>query len=124
MWSEWYRHLAEAGLPPGQGLPRDVWRFELAPTDVADLSSKQRLEAVGLPVPQPGRKTWRPYQRVGEQLADEGWHGLIAPCAARHESLVLCFFWHRDDSFPSWVTPVPPPAFIEDAPVVPTGLRT
>jgi hypothetical protein len=28
-WAEWYRALAEAALPPGRALPRDLWRWQV-----------------------------------------------------------------------------------------------
>jgi len=43
VWAEWYRYLAEAGLPPEQGLPRDLWRWEISLPEVADLSGDDRL---------------------------------------------------------------------------------
>jgi hypothetical protein len=54
-WAEWYRALAESGLPPHQALPRDLWRWELSLPDVADLSAPERLKRVGLPIPTPAR---------------------------------------------------------------------
>ena len=27
VWAEWYRHLAERGLPPATAMPRDLWRW-------------------------------------------------------------------------------------------------
>ena len=43
VWAEWYRFLAEAGLPPSQGLPRDLWRWEISLPEVADLADDGRL---------------------------------------------------------------------------------
>lgn len=91
-WAEWYRHLAEASLPPTAGLPRDLWTLRIASIPVADLADEDRLDRVGLPLPSPGRRTWPAFQDVGEQLHAEGWAGLIAPSAARSASLVLCLF--------------------------------
>ena len=64
-------------------LPRAVWRYRLSALEVADLGDGDRLARVGLAPPMPGRKTWRPFQTVGEQLWREGWPGLVAPSAAR-----------------------------------------
>ncbi len=52
-WAEWYRYLAEAALPPQQALPRDLWRWEISLSTVADLSNPARLARVGLPNLQP-----------------------------------------------------------------------
>ncbi|MHB2024808.1 MAG: hypothetical protein ACYCO3_16065 [Mycobacteriales bacterium] len=32
VWAEWYRHLAEAAVPPASALPRDLWRWLIAPS--------------------------------------------------------------------------------------------
>jgi RES domain-containing protein len=125
MWAEWYRHLAESGVPPMRALPRDVWRFAVGATRVADLSTAARLDAVGLTIPPPGRRSWPACQDVGERLHAEGWAGLIAPSAARPEhSQVLCLFIAPGDGFPSHVVPQPPPRVVIAPPAVPTGLRT
>jgi RES domain-containing protein len=80
--AEWYRFLAERGLPPARAIPHDhhIWRVD---TELADLSSAERLAAVGLPLPRPSRRSWRPFQDVGETLWRAGWAGLLAPSAAR-----------------------------------------
>jgi RES domain-containing protein len=91
--AEWYRVLAELGLSPQENVPYDQhrWRVNL---ELADLSDAERLCAVDLDMPRPSRRTWQPYQQVGEQLWREGWTGLIAPSAARPESLIVCVFTH------------------------------
>ena len=121
LWAEWYRSLAELGIPPLHQLPRDVWRYRLRGVEVADLSSRRRLIRVGLEPPTPGRKTWPAYQRVGQQLWREGWAGLIAPSAARPEGRVLCLFI-RDGEVP--VKPWGRPRVVREPPAPPTGMRT
>lgn len=121
-WAEWYRHLAERGLPPHQQMPRDLWEWEVDVV-VADLSEPARLERVSLGMPRPGRRGWPPYQRVGERLAGEGWAGLVAPSAARPASLVLCLFRNRDEPVPGCV-PLPPPRRVDTPPAPPTGMTT
>ena len=54
-WAEWYRALAEAGVPPRQGLPRDLWACEVSLPKVADLTDDARLARVGLPTLTPRR---------------------------------------------------------------------
>ncbi|HZQ26316.1 MAG TPA: RES family NAD+ phosphorylase, partial [Acidimicrobiales bacterium] len=120
-WAEWYRALVELGLPPHRSLPRDLWAFRVSAT-VADLSSAPRLAAVGLSPPRPGRSQWPAYQRVGEQLAADGWRGLLAPSAARPEGRVLCLF--RNDDPLRGATPLPPPEHVVDAPAPPRGMTT
>ncbi len=122
LWAEWYRHLAERGIPPMQQLPRDVWRHPVQTLDVADLSDANRLARVGLTLPTPGRKAWPPFQDIGEALWKEGWHGLLAPSAARPDGLVLCLFVEDPTVLP--VQPVPPPRIVTDPPAPPTGMRT
>lgn len=112
--AEWYRSLAEWGLSPQDHVPYDHhrWRVQL---QLADLSSADRLHDVSLQAPRPGRHTWRPYQRVGEQLWREGWAGLAAPSAARPGSLIVCVFasaWPPAGCTPldaSTVETIPPP---------------
>jgi hypothetical protein len=121
-WAEWYRHLAERGLPPHQQLPRDLWQWEID-VEVADLSDAARLARVGLTTPRPGRRRWPPYQRVGEALADAGWSGLVAPSAAPPEHLVLCPFRISHESIRG-ARPIPPPPRIDTPPAPPTGMTT
>ena len=92
MWAEWYRWLAEAGLPPQHGLPRDAWQWEISLPDVADLSDDTRLARVGLPLLEPTRLQWATFQPVGEQLHADGWPALLAASAARPAGRVLCVF--------------------------------
>jgi RES domain len=124
VWAEWYRHLAEAGIPPDQQMPRDLWRWAVEPgLEVADLTTAERLTRVGLPVLRPGRQTWPPYQEVGEQLWREGWVGLLAPSAARpQDGLVLCLF--RDAKSLRHVRPLPPPRVVRHPPAPPVGVMT
>ena len=120
MWAEWYRHLAEAGLPPHKQMPRSLWTWEVR-AEVADLSSDERLHRVGLEPPVPGRRTWPEYQDVGEALFREGWSGLIAPSAARREGRVLCLF-RPGDEIPG--RPVGRARVVREPPVPPTGMTT
>jgi RES domain-containing protein len=121
VWAEWYRHLAELGVPPRQQLPRVLWTWRVTAV-VADLSDEARLARVGLPVPRPGRKGWPPFQAVGERLAGDGWAGLLAPSAARPAHHVLCLFRDQDgtraDAEPVDSAPVAEP------PPPPTGMTT
>jgi RES domain-containing protein len=122
MWAEWYRGLAELGIPLIYQLPRDVWRYRLRSLEVADLSDAARLARVGLTPPAPGRKTWRPYQAIGEQLWREGWAGLLAPSAARPAGKVLCLFVDDPGALP--VRPFGRPRVVREPPAPPTGMRT
>lgn len=119
--AEWYRVLAELGLPPSRRIPHDhhFWAIDLT---LANLGNEARLAAVGLDVPRPARRTWPAFQSVGEQLWRDGWAGLLAPSAALPHSLVACIF---DDG--GW-----PPAgchplrsiAITDVPPPPRGMKT
>jgi RES domain-containing protein len=123
VWAEWYRHLAEFGVPPRAALPRDLWRYELDPIEVVDLSSQERLGRVGLAPPAPGRRGWAAFQAVGEQLHAGDAAGLLAPSAARPESVVLCLFLPAAVA-PSALHVRPPARRIEEPPAPPTGMRT
>ena len=121
-WAEWYRALAEAALPPGRALPRDLWRWEVDLASVADLSTEPQRARVGLAPLVPSRVQWPACQAVGEQLHADGWPALVSASAARPEGRTLCIFRTEDEI--TGATPVPPPATLADPPVVPTGLRT
>ena len=122
LWAEWYRHLAERGVPPMRQLPRDVWRFEVPTMDAADLGDATKLARVGLTSPAPGRAGWAPYQAVGEALWQEGWRGLVAPSAAYGDGLVLCLFVGDRAALPA--QPVRRPRVVRKPPAPPTGMRT
>jgi RES domain-containing protein len=122
VWAEWYRHLAENGIPPAQALPRELWRWQVN-LEVADLSTEERLARVGLTQPTPGRRTWPPFQNVGEELWREGWRGLVAPSAARPAGATLCLFWEGEDEI-AGAQPQPPPRRINEPPAPPTGMST
>jgi RES domain-containing protein len=122
-WAEWYRHLAELGLPPNRAMPRDLWRWSIA-VDVADLSTVAALERVGLQPPRPGRRTWPAYQGVGEALARDGWAGLLAPSAARPEHLVLCLFRRPGARRITGARAVGRPRRVDEPPAPPTGMTT
>ncbi len=115
-WAEWYRHLAELAIPPLEQMPRDIWTWEVKQTQVADLTTVERLNRVGLSVPTPGRSTWPPFQAIGEELWTAGWPGVLAPSAARPAGRVLCLFHGR------W--PLSPPTIHYTPPAPPTGMST
>ncbi len=121
-WAEWYRWLAEAGLPPLQALPRELWRWEVGLPRVADLTTEARLSDCGLGMPTPGRVDWPAFQKTGDDLYARGWRALLAPSAARPEGLVLCVF--RDAERPAGLQPIPPPERFDEPPTPPTGMRT
>jgi hypothetical protein len=121
-WAEWYRMLAEVGLPPRQSLPRDLWPWRIELVRVADLAGDDRLARVGLPPLLPTRRQWAAFQAVGEQLHAAGWPALLSASAARPEGRTLCVF--RDAGDVAGATPQPPAVHVPDPPLVPTGLRT
>jgi RES domain-containing protein len=121
-WAEWYRHLAELGLPPTRQMPRELWTWDVDLT-VADLSTESRLGRVGLALPRPRSGEWPPFQRVGEALAAEGWNGLLSVSAARPAHEVICLFRARDGSVPG-AAPVGKPVLVHEPPAPPTGMTT
>lgn len=122
VWAEWYRYLAEASLSPMQGLPRDVWNWEVSLPDVADLTDEQRLGRVGLPALEPTRLQWPTFQPIGEQLHSDSWSALVSASAARPEGQTLCVF--RTEREVAGLRPVPPPRTVDEPPAVPMGMRT
>jgi RES domain-containing protein len=99
-WAEHYRGLAERGLPPGEGFPRNLWRCEVSLARVADLSSPERLAAVGLSAPRPMHSDWPPFQLVGERLFAAGWAAVLAPSAARPDDGRSLAVFRRGGAFP------------------------
>jgi len=90
-----------------------LWEIEL---QLADLSTPDRLARLNLGTPRPGRRTWAPFQAVGEQLFREGFAGILAPSAARPQALISCIFdldaWPPDGCRPIKaieITQAPPP---------------
>jgi RES domain len=122
VWAEWYRHLAENGIPPQRALPRDLWRWGVA-VEVADLRTPERLARVGLTAPTPGRITWPSYQAVGEELWREGWRGLVAPSAARPSGMTLCLF-RSETGAVEGAEPLGRPRRIGAPPAPPVGMTT
>ena len=123
-WAEWYRHLAELGVPPGRQMPRAVWTWELD-VNLADLCTEPRLQRIGLGLPRPGRRGWPPYQHAGETLAAQGWPGLVTRSAARPTHRVVCLF--RNTLAQGGLVgarPLPPPQLITEAPAPPRGMTT
>ena len=118
-WAEWYRALAEAALPPGQGLPRDLWRWQIKLPRVADLTD---LDGAGLPPLTPSRRQWAAVQAVGVRRHAEGWPALVSASAARPEGRTLCVF--RTTRAIPGCTPLRPPVTVPEPPLVPTGMRT
>jgi hypothetical protein len=114
--------LAEIALPPTHGMPRDLWRWTIAVSDIADLSTPAKLARLDLPVPRPGLSTWPSFQGAGEELHHEGYLGVLYPSAARPDHQALCLF--REAVLSPGADPVRPPTIYRDPPVPPTGLRT
>jgi RES domain-containing protein len=120
-WAEWYRALAERGVPPMRQIPRDLWRFEVDLPGVADLATEAQLARVGLPLPTPDRLEWPRFQAVGEGLFAEGRPGVLYPAAAREGGRALCLF--RTGARLRGVKSVRPPVRYTAPPVPPRGLR-
>ena len=120
--AEWYRHLAERMIPPLAQMPRELWTWQVK-IEVADLSTPERLAAVGLSPPIASRQSWPTFQQLGELLWKEGWAGLLAASAARPEGKVLCLLF-RDADGVHGAKPMPPPSRIAEPPPPPTGLQT
>jgi hypothetical protein len=108
-------------VPPTRQMPRSLWTWRVD-LEVANLSTDESLARVGLGLPVPGRRSWPPYQEVGERLWREGWPGLVAPSAARPDGRVLCLF-RTDDEVPG-ARPVGRARVVREPPAPPTGMTT
>ena len=121
-WAEWYRALAELAVPPDRQMPRDLWGWDVDVSGVADLSSAERLAAVGLDHPRPGQRRWPSFQAVGEALWRAGHRGVLTLSAARPAYRVFCLF-RENDEVPG-ATPVRPALTYRRPPAPPTGMTT
>lgn len=121
-WAEWYRALAEFGIPPDRQMPRDLWRWQIEVEGIADLSSTDRLDAVGLKPPRPSHRDWAAFQDLGERLWREGYGGVLAPSAARPGHSVLCLF--RDADEVAGASPIRPALTYRRPPAPPVGMTT
>lgn len=92
VWAEWYRGLAEDGLPPLSWVPSKLWSLAVDLEEIADLRSSAERRRLGLPNLEPDAATWPPFQQEGERLRAAGYPGLLAPSAALPSGLVLCVF--------------------------------
>jgi len=122
VWAEWYRHTAEAGVPPSRRLPRAIWKVEVDLDDVADLTTEGVLAAHGIARLDPTRRQWPDTQPIGERYFRDGARALLAPSAARRGGRVLAVF--RRGRGHRGVTAVPPPQRFDRLPAIPRGLRT
>jgi RES domain-containing protein len=121
-WAEWYRVLAELGMPPEHGLPRDLRRYRVELEGVVDLSSATALRARGLEGARPTQRQWPAFQELGEELWREGASGVLYESAARPGALALCVF-AAEEGFPG-LRPQGRARVFSAPPPVPRGLRT
>jgi RES domain-containing protein len=125
VWAEWYRHSAEAGVPPDQRLPRAIWRLEVDVDGIADLTTPGILAGEGIARLDPTRRQWPKTQPIGESLWREGARGVLAPSAARDGGRVLAIFRPAPATTAmEGIQPVPPPRRFTRLPALPAGLRT
>lgn len=122
VWAEWFRHTAEAGVPPGRRLPRAIWRVEVDLENVADLTAEGVLAAHGVDRLDPTRRQWPETQPVGHAYYRDGATAVLAPSAARRGGRVLAVF--RRGRTVRGVEAIPPPQRHDRLPYVPRGLRT
>jgi RES domain-containing protein len=121
-WEEWHRGLAERGVPPEMGLPRDLWRYEIRLNDAIDLSTDEALEEHELQRPRPTQRQWPAFQHVGERLWKAGANAILYESAAHPDNLALCVFV-TDESI-AGLRPIPPPQVFNDPPPAPPRTQT
>jgi len=120
-WAEWHRGLAERGMPPEMGLPRDLWRYEIALDDVIDLSTEEALGDRGLHRPAPTQRQWSSFQRVGEGLWKAGAKAILYESAAHPGNSALCVF--ATEKGIASLRPIRPPQVFESPPPKPADMR-
>lgn len=126
-WREWYRLLAEDGIPPKDAVPRALWRVTVDLPDIANLSTAARLRRAGLNAPlRPARGDWPDYQDAGHALWRAGHTGVLAPSAAGGSGKPgksLCIFWPDETVVPG-IVDYELVRVVDDPPPPPRGLRT
>lgn len=100
-----------------------MWHYDISPPQVADLSTADRLDRVGLPQPRPGRQDWPAFQAAGEDLHRQGWRGVLTTSAARPASQVLVVFLPEPVKIPDELVPAGH-SRVSEPPIPPTGMRT
>jgi hypothetical protein len=104
-------------------LPRDLWKFEVDLSNVADLTGEAALADAGITTLSPSRRQWPETQPIGEAEWRAGAAGVVAPSAAHVGGRVLAVFRTRGGKI-AGVTPIRPPRRYSELPPLPTGLRT
>lgn len=120
-WAEWYRGLAERGMPADMGLPRDLWSYDIRFDDFIDLSTGAALKEHGLQRPRPTQKQWPAFQRLGESLWRTGARAILYESAAHPGHRALCVFTTPEGI--SCLQPLPPPQVVDAPPPRPAQTR-
>jgi len=84
-WAEWYRMLAEIGMSPTHGMPRDLWHWTIAVDDIADLIWTLICQVASTECP----RWWRASVSV-EEAAGPAW------CATRGQTDMRGSGWPQD----------------------------
>jgi len=119
--AEWYRLLAERGLPPARAIPHDhhFWELEL---QLADLRTPERLARLNLKRPGLDGERGHRFRRLASSCSATGFAGILAPSAARPQALISCIFdlgaWPPDGCRPIKAIE------INEAPAPPTRMTT
>ena len=120
VWAEWYRHLAERAIPPLAQMPRQLWTWEVD-IEVADLSTAERLTAVGLPHRNPATAPGRRFRRSARDYGGTAGPGSLAERGSTRGTgaVPLPLFRRAAEA-----KPLGQPRTIEEPPPPPTGLHT
>lgn len=98
----WAEHVVHAGIatdPDRRDNPRRLWRFWVEERDIADLQSRERFDACGLPSVCDDADYGR-CQGLAEELRSAGYRGLLSPSAALPGGICLSLFGERYDIEP------------------------
>lgn len=93
-WAEFVRREEIRDEERRRAARRNLWRITVEETDIADLSSFERIDSCGLD-PGVAIGPWRRSHQLATELKDAGYRGLLTPSAALPGAVNLTVFGER-----------------------------
>jgi len=93
-WAEFVRREEIRDEGRRRAARRNLWRITVEETDIADLSSFERMAECGLD-PKVAIGGWKASHRLAGELRDAGYRGLLTPSAALPGAVNLTVFGER-----------------------------
>lgn len=93
-WAEFVRREEIRDETRRRAARRNLWRITVEETDIADLSSFERLAICGLD-PEIATGKWEHSHRLADELREAGYRGLLTPSASLPGAVNLTVFGER-----------------------------